>query len=47
MNNTVFAKTMENARNHKDIKLIATEARTNYLVSQSNYHTTKFFKKGY
>ena len=45
MNNAVFAKTMENMRKHKNIKLIGTERRRhlNYLVSGPNYHTTNFF----
>ena len=43
MNNAVFEKTMENERKHRDIKLATTEGRRNYLVSEPNYHTTKFF----
>ena len=43
MNNTVFRKTMENVRKHRDIKLVTKEKRRNYLVSEPNYHTTKFF----
>ena len=43
MNNAVFAKTMENVRKHKNIKLVTTERRRNYLVSEPNYYTTKFF----
>ena len=43
MNNAVFGKTMENVRKHRDIKLTTTERRRNYLVSEPNYHTTKFF----
>ena len=43
MNNAVFGKTMENVRTHRDIKLVTTEKRKNYLVSEPNYHTTKFF----
>ena len=30
-------------RKHRDIKLITTERKRNYLVSESNYHTTKSF----
>ena len=41
--NTVFAKTMENVRKHGDIKLVTTERRRNYLVSEPNYHTIKLF----
>ena len=43
MNNAVFGKTMENIRKHRDIKLVATERRRNQLVSDPNYHATKFF----
>ena len=43
MNNAVLGKTMENVRKHRDIKLVTTGRRRNYLVSQSNYHTVKFF----
>ena len=43
MNNAVYGKTMENARKHRDIKLATIERRRNYLVSEPNYHTTKFF----
>ena len=43
MNNAVFRKTMENLRKHRDIKLVTTERRRTYLVSESNYRTTKFF----
>ena len=32
---------MENVTKHRDIKLVTTEARRNYLVSEPNYHTTK------
>ena len=43
MNNAAFGKTMENVRNHRGIKLVTTERRRNYLASETNYHTTKFF----
>ena len=39
----VFGKTMKNVRKNKNIKLVTTERRRNYLVSEPNYHTTKFF----
>ena len=45
MNKVVFGKTMENVRKHRDIKLVATERRRNYLVPEPNCHTTKFFKE--
>ena len=45
MNNAVFGKTMEIVRKHRDIKLVTTEAKRNYLVSGSNCHSTKFFAK--
>ena len=45
MNNAVFIKTMENVRKHRDIKLVTTERRRSYLVSEPNYHTTKFFRE--
>ena len=43
MNTAVFEKTIENVRKHRDIKLVTTETRRNYLVSEPNFHTTKFF----
>ena len=43
MINAVFGKTMENLRKHRDIKLVTTERRRNYLVSEPSYHITKFF----
>ena len=45
MNNAVFGKTMENVRKHRDIKLVTTKKRRNYLVSEPNYQTTRFFTK--
>ena len=43
MNNAVFGKTMENVRRHRNIKLVTAERRKNYLVSDLNYLSTKFF----
>ena len=45
MNNAVFGKTMENVRKHRDIKLVTTKKRRNQLVSEPNYHTTKWFSE--
>ena len=41
MNYAVFGETMKNVRKHRNIKLITTETKRNYLVSEPNYHTTK------
>ena len=43
MNNAVFGKIMENVRKHRDIKLVTTEGRRNYLVPELNYYTTNIF----
>ena len=34
---------MENVRKHTNIKLVAMEMRRNYLVSEPNYPSAKFF----
>ena len=39
MNNSVFGKTMENVRKHRDIKLVTTDEKRSKLVSEPNYHT--------
>ena len=39
MNNSVFGKTMQNIRKHREIKLKTTDKKRSKLVSEPNYHT--------
>ena len=41
--NAVFGKHIENVSKHRNIKFVKTERRRNYLVSEPNYCTSKFF----
>ena len=43
MNNSVFGKTMENVRNHKDIELVTSDKRRKQLVSEPSYHSHQNF----
>ena len=45
MNNSVFGKTMENVRNHRDIKIVTTNKQRNKYGSEPNYYTTKRVSK--
>ena len=45
MINSVFGKTVENARKHRDIKLVTEDKKRNLLVSEPNYHTSKYFSE--
>ena len=45
MNNSVFGKTMENIRKHRDIKLVTTNKKGSKLVSEPNYHTINLISK--
>ena len=45
MNNSVFGKTMENIRKHREIKLVRTDKKRIKLVSEPNYHTINFISE--
>ena len=45
MNNFVFGKTIENVRNHRDIKLITADKRRKQLVSEPTYHSHRKFSE--
>ena len=46
-NNAVCGKPMENVRKHRLIKLVNNDKKSNKLVSEPNYHTTKWFSEKY
>ena len=41
MINSIFGKTMENVRKDRGIKVVTTDKKRSYLVSEPNYHTEK------
>ena len=46
MNNSDFGKTMENVRKYREINLVKTDKKKKRkLVSEPNYHTTKYFSE--
>ena len=45
MNNSVFGKTTENIRNHRDIKLVTSDKRRKILASEPNYHPHRKFSE--
>ena len=45
MDNSVFSKTMQNVRKHRDIKLVTRNKRRSYLASKPNNHATKWFSE--
>ena len=47
MNNSVFGKTMENIRKHRDIKLVTTNKKRKKLVSEPNYHTINLISENF
>ena len=42
MNNSVLGKTVGNVKKHRNIKVVTSERRINYLLSEPNYHTTNY-----
>ena len=45
MKDSVFGHTFINVRKQRDIKLVTTDKRRNQLVSEPNYHATKWFSE--
>ena len=45
MNNSVFGKTMENNRKHRDIKLVTTDKKRTKLVSKPNYPSINYISE--
>ena len=43
--NSIYGKTVQNDRNHRDINLVTTEYNRNKLASEPNYHSTKYISK--
>ena len=45
MNNSVFGKTMENVKNHRNVKLVTSAKRRSIYASEPNYHSTKYISE--
>ena len=43
--NAFYGKTMENPRNHRDIRIVTAYKRRCILASEPNYHSTKYISK--
>ena len=43
--NSIYGKTVQNNRKHRDIRLVTTEAKRNKLASEPNYHSSKYVSK--
>ena len=44
-NNSVYGKTMENVRKHRDIQLVTTNKKRSILASEPKYHSTKYISE--
>ena len=42
---SIFGKSVENVRKHRDNKLVTTNKQRSKLASQPNYHSTKYITK--
>ena len=40
-NNSVYGKTMENVRKHRDIRLVTNDKKRSIYASEPNYYSTK------
>ena len=47
LNNSFYGKTMENVRNHRDIRLVNTENKNSKLASEPNYHSNKHISEDF
>ena len=47
MNNSLFGKTMENIKKHKDIRLVTKETRYKKLVMKANFKDGRKFSYGH
>ena len=45
MNNDVFGESVQDVRNYRDVKLVKIDKRRKQLVSEPNYHTSKYFSE--
>ena len=45
LNKSFYGKTMENVRNHKDIRLVNNENKRSKLASEPNYHGTTYISE--
>ena len=43
--NSIYGKTVQNDRKHRNIKLVTAEYKRNKLTSEPNYHSTKCISK--
>ena len=41
--NSLYCKTVQNDRKHRDTKLVTTEYKRNKLAPEPNYHSTKSY----